>query len=293
MTRKLRSGLPLFSTRLTATISVALVLLILGAVALLGIGAHSLATDLRQNMGFAILLDEDASAADVAAMKQRFSAAPYVASYAYSSPDDVMARWQEMLGDEENISALMDGVNPFAPEFEVHVKATWANPDSLNALAQKLEMVPAVAEVTLHTRMVEQVNSTVRAVAIGAAAFAALMLIISIVLINNAVRLTVYSRRFLIHTMKLVGATGAFIRRPIVRANAIAGLIAGGASAAITAAALAWARTFDPAIAVAVSWEKAVWVFAGMVFAGFFICYLAATVATNKYLRSSHDKMYR
>ena len=293
MNKRQRSSLPLFSTRLTATVSVALVLLILGATAIFGIAGAGVVNDIRQHIGFAVILDEDVPPADIAAMKQRLSRAAYVASYSYSSPDDVMRRWQEMVGDDENIRELMEGVNPFAPEFEVHVRAAWANPDSLAVLAGRLEMVPGVADVKVHTEMVRQVHATVRNIAVGAACVAVVLLVIAFVLINNTVRLTVYSRRFTIHTMRLVGATGAFIRRPIVRANMLAGLLAGVVSAGILAGCVAWVRGLDGAIAAAVSWSDAAWVFAGMAVAGSLLCYLAATFATNKYLRLGYDDMYR
>lgn len=293
MTQKQRSKLPLFSTKLTATVSVTLVLMILGAVAMIGIMGNSLATDLRQHLGFALTLDEDATPADIAAMKQRFTGARYVASYTYSSPEQVMERWQQMVGDDENITELMEGINPFAPEFEVHVKALWAHPDSLSALAQRLEMIPGVAEVKVHTEMVEQVNRTVTTIALCGAGFAIVLLIISFVLINNTVRLTVYSRRFTIYTMKLVGATGAFIRRPIVMANILAGLIAVAVASGLLAGLLAWSHSVSPAMREAVSWPMAAWVFAGMIVAGVLICYVASALATNKYLRLSHDDMFR
>lgn len=293
MNKKQRSGLPLFSTRMTATISVALVLLILGATAMLGIAGSGVVNDIRRHMGFTVMLDEGATASDVALMKQRLSKARYVESYAYSSPDDVMMRWQQMVGDDENISELMEGVNPFAPEFEVHVRALWSDPDSLAALAGRLEMVPGVSDVKVHTEMVRQVHSTLRSIAAGATCVAVVLLVIAFVLINNTVRLTVYSRRFTIHTMKLVGATGAFIRRPIVRANTFAGFLAAVVSAGVLAGCLAWARSLDGALAAAVGWDDAAWVFAGMIVAGCLLCYLAATLATNKYLRLGHDDMYR
>ncbi len=293
MANKQRSKLPLFSTRLTAIVSVTLVLLVLGGVALLGITGNSLATDLKQHMGFALTLDENATTEDIAAMKQRFTSARYVASYTYSSPEQVMERWEEMVGEDEKISELMEGINPFAPEFEVHVKAAWASADSLECLAQRLEMLPGVEDVKIHTEMVAQVNSTVRTVALIGAGIAAALLLISFVLINNTVRLTVYSRRFTIYTMKLVGATGGFIRRPIVRANLLAGIIAAVVAGAILAGILAWGYTVSPALTSAVTWNDAACVFGGMVVAGALICWLAAILATNKYLRQTPDEMFR
>lgn len=293
MTNKLRSSLPLFSTRLTATVSVTLVLLIVGLTALLGFGARAMADDIRSHMGFAMVMDEDATPAQINALKQRFTAAPYVDSYTFSAPEQVMDRWQQLLGDDENIAELMDGINPFAPEFEVNVKPRWAAADSLERIADNLEMLPGVAEVKVHTDMIRRVNSTITTVALIAAALAAILLTISFVLINNTVRLTIYSRRFTIYTMKLVGATAGFIRRPIIRANVLAGIIAALTASAILAAVLAWAHKADPTFAAAISWTDAAMVFGGLTAVGALICLSAAAIATNKYIRSNFDEMFR
>lgn len=292
MPKKSPASLPLVSTRLTASVSVAMVLLLLGLAALAGIAAHNIATEIRQNMGFVVVFSDDARPDDIEAMKKRFTAADYVVSYAYSSPEMVLERWQQMIGDDEQINDLLD-VNPFAPEIEVHVKAAYVSADSLEVIAAPLEMVPGVAEIKMHTDVVDSVNATMRNVAVALAAIAVALLLIAIVLINNTVRLTVYSRRFSIYTMKLVGATPGFIRSPIVTANAIAGLIAGLAAAALLAAILAYVGRIDPSPANCVSWTQSVWVLGAMPLAGVVICLPAALFAANKYIRISHDKIYR
>lgn len=292
MPKKSRTSLPLMSTRLTASVSVAMVLLLLGLAALVGIAARNIATEIRESMGFVIVFNDDARPDDIEAMKKRFSAADYVASFSYSSPEMVLERWQQMIGDDEQIADLLD-VNPFSPEIEVHVKAKYASTDSLTLITAPLEMVPGVAEIKMHTEMVENINATVRNVAITLTAIAAALLLIAVVLINNTVRLTVYSRRFSIYTMKLVGATPGFIRTPIVRANALAGLIAGIVAAAILCGLLVYAGTVDPALAGCVTWPQAAWVLGALPVAGVIICLPAALFAANKYIRISYDKIYR
>lgn len=285
------SGLPLVSTRLTATVSVALVLLLLGVAAALGLGARSVANDIRSNIGFVIVMADDATESDIAAMKQRLTRAQFVDSYTYASPAQVLERWQQLMGDE-NVSEVLDQ-NPFAPEIEVRVRQPWANGDSLRVISGQLEMIPSVAEVKAHEAMADDVNSTVNTLTMVLLAVAVTLLVISFVLINNTVRLTIYARRFSIHTMKLVGATAGFIRGPIVRQNMLDGLIAGFIADVILAGAIAYAHSADPATATLVSWTDAAWILGALPLAGTAICLLASLMATNRYIRIRYDDMYK
>lgn len=292
MTRRTHSTLPLLSTGLTAVVSVTLVLLLLGIAAIGGISTNNLATQIRQSVGFTVLFNDDATASDINGVIRRFAAAPYVASSTYSSPEQVMDRWQQMIGDDEPIDSLL-GVNPFSPEIEVHVKARYASADSLAVITAPLEMVPGVAEVKLQSEMIAGVNTAIRNAAITLGAVALALLLIAIVLINNTVRLTIHARRFSIHTMKLVGATPGFIRRPLIRDSVLAGLVAGFVAAALLAGLIVWAVSEGSPAAGCFSWEDAAWVLGAMPLAGMAICLPAAFFAANKYIRISQDKIYR
>ena len=141
--------------------------------------------------------------------------------------------------------------------------------------------------------MVETINRNIRSVAVVLIVIAATLLLISFMLINNTVRLTIYSRRFTIHTMKLVGATPGFIRKPFLINNSVHGVIAAIMTSAILAGLLYYAHSFDASIAHAVAWDKAVWVFAGILVTGVLICFVSALIATNRYLRLSYDDMFK
>ena len=140
--------------------------------------------------------------------------------------------------------------------------------------------------------VVDSVNSFLNRLSVVLLAIAAALLVISFVLINNTVSLAVYSRRFIIHTMKLVGATGAFIRRPFLLAGAGTGAIAGVAAAAILAGIRAYGATFDPIVDVLLPWWTMAWLLAAVILAGVVICVLASIFATNRYLRADYDEMF-
>ena len=277
-------GIPVRSTQLTATVSVALVLVILGLTALLGLAARSVSHDIRQQVGFVVVMADGTSESQVASMRNYWRKAPYVANVRYSSAEEVMARWQELAGDDGPEKALL-GVNPFSPEFEVSVTAAYSNPDSLKAVTDAVRRLPGVGDVQLHSDLIKAVNNTMHSLTL-------VLLIVSFVLINNTVRLTIYSRRFLIHTMKLVGATPGFIRRPFVVSNILQGLIAAAVASTVLGGLLWYLTTVDPEVMRAVGVDGLIAVLAALFVLGAAICGLSALLSANKYLRADYDEMF-
>jgi len=290
MTQKKHKGISTFSAQITSTISVSLVLMLLGIIALLGIAATSITNEIKANMGFDIILVENASEAESNKLKQMLLNAPYISSTKYISAQDALNKWQEETG--EDLIALL-GVNPFSPEFEVRVKPQYANVDSIYNITEALKQQQSVAEINIHTQMVQTINDNIRNIALILLIIVAALLLISFVLINNTVRLTVYSRRFIIHTMKLVGATSSFIRRPFIVNNIIHGVIAAMVAILLLSSLYWYIKSLDPAIIGITSWNSIIWVHASLIIAGIFICGLAALLATNKYLRISYDDMFK
>ena len=286
---KRRKGISTFSAQITSTISVALVLLLLGIVASLGIAARSATNSIKENMGFDITLKEDVDENAVNGYKRMFASAPYVSEFRYFSADDAQRMWKEETG--EDLTELL-GVNPFSPEFEVKVKAAYASTDSIQAIASVLENAPEVENVAVHAELVDTVNRNLRSLSVVLVVVAVALMLISFVLINNTIRLTVYSRRFIIHTMKLVGATAGFIRRPFIVSNVIHGIVAAIVAIILLALMLYYAFRFD-AVSLIIGWDQMAWVFSGMLVAGVLICMIAALFATNRYLRINYDDMFK
>lgn len=290
MDKKGKKGISTFSAQLTSTISVSLVLLLLGIISMLGIAARSITTEIRENMGFSVILSDTATIADVNSLKQRFTTSPGVSGVIYFSPEDALQKWQDETG-EDLVKVL--GVNPLPGELEIKVKAGYASSDSIESLIAPLKNTPYISEISVHSDMVDAINHNIKSVALILTIVAAALLFISFALINNTVRLTVYSRRFLIHTMKLVGATGSFIRRPIINSNMTSGYIAAIIADAMLAGALLYFHSADKVMASAIPWNQAAWVFGGVIVTGIAICGIASLFATNKYLRSDYDEMFK
>lgn len=285
-----RNAIPVRSTRITATVSVTLVLIVLGIVGLLGLAAHSIGTQVRQQLGFVVILNDNITPQHTSSLMRHLKSRPYAAAVTHSSPEQVMERWKQMSGADD--TDLL-GINPFSPEIEIGVKARWARTDSMTAISRELRALPDVADVSMHADMVDAVNSTMRSLTLALGIVALALLLISFVLINNTVRLTVYARRFSIHTMKLVGATAAFIRRPFVVQAVVSGIVAGMIAAVVLLGVLFYADTFDSRISALITPTGAACVLACVFVVGIAICCVASLAAANKYLRRSYDELFR
>ena len=286
MTKRHSARISTFGSQITSVISVALVLLILGILAMTLEASRSLSDDIRRNIGFVVKLSPSASADDVNRVKHLVSASPAIDSYVFASPDNILAEESRLMG--EDLGEMLDE-NPFGAEFDVRLKPRYACGDSITAISAVIAADDAVDEIVTETAVVDSINSVIRRLTAILLAIAAALLIISFVLINNTVSLAIYSRRFIIHTMKLVGATGAFIRRPFL----IAGLAAAALAIAVLAAIRAYSTSFDAALDSALPWPSMGWIFAGVLACGLLICLIASIIATNRYLRADYDEMFK
>lgn len=284
-----RSRIAGWGDYVTSTISVTLVLFILGLVGFVNISFSGINRQLKEKMGFTVVLADSVAPAAIDSLKLVCDNAPYVSSYRYLSAEDVMA--EETSGEGADLVELL-GVNPYAAMFEIKVAAAYADVDSISGIMAKWQQLPSVDETTANTEMIANINRNAGLINTILAIMAAALLLISFVLINNTVRLTVYSRRFLIHTMKLVGATGGFIRRPFLTVNAVQGVIAGLLASGFLALFVGWARSLDMGIEALVTWNVAFCEFGLLVVIGVAICVLAAVMATNRYLRKNYDEMF-
>ncbi len=254
------------------------------------LASRSLSDDIRSNMGFVVKLAPDAADADINRVKSVVAATPGVAGFVFASPESILAAESELMG--EDYARLLDE-NPFGAEFEIRMKPDYATGDSIAAVAARISADDAVVETVSESVVIDSVNSVLRRLSVVLLAIATALLVISFVLINNTVSLAVYSRRFIIHTMKLVGATGGFIRRPFVLAGLGTGAVAAAVAIILLACIRAYASTFDAAVGTVLPWSSMVMIFVAVTFAGVLICTAASAIATNRYLRADYDDMFK
>ena len=236
-----------------------------------------------------MVVKESATEAEVNQLKQMWNNAAYMSSVKYVSREDALKEWERETGED-----LMEvlGVNPLSAEFEVKVKADYANVDSLNKIEYQLKQVPGIESVQMHKDVVDTINNNIKNVALILIAVAVVLLIISVALINNTVRLTVYSRRFLIHTMKLVGAKPSFIRRPIVVSNAVNGMIASVIAMVLLSGVLYYLIEFEAGWGSLISLVDVAVVYGMLLAVGAVICALAAMFAANRFIALDYDDLF-
>lgn len=289
MSKRRSKRISTLGARLTSMVSVALVLVLLGLAAMIGLAGATIQDEVKRNIGFVAVMDKECTAEQLNAMKTCLLSQPAVKSFAFSSAEDILASESEYMG--QDIAAIADG-NPYSSEFDVKVRPAYASADSIASFAAFIADMPGVHEVNSESTVIEGIDTTVRRVTMVLSVMALVLLVVAVALIGNTVSLSVYGRRFIIHTMKLVGATPGFIRRPFVVAGLRDGFIAGLLASAVIVAFRYYAPRVDPIAHELVSWQLVAIVCAAMVLAGAIISSLTALVAANRYLRASYDEMF-
>lgn len=291
MAKKQSVKLSTFGSQFTTIISVSLVLLILGIIGMAGLLAHSSAADVKSKMGFIVKVQRDATPNQINDLNRKLIRSPFAAKTAYSSAEDILKQETRYLGKEE--LELLD-INPYSPEFDIRVKPTYAVADSLDKIRTTLAADSTVEEVivTGGIETVKNVNFFLDRAIWVLLGVAGALLLISFVLINNTVYLAVYARRFIIHTMRLVGATAGTIRRPFILAGCVSGLIAGGCACVMLTSSRVWLSTIDPIFENALPWPQMLMLMGAMILTGVVICAIASLLATTRYLRMNYDDMF-
>ncbi len=281
-----------WAAHLTTVVSVTLVLLIIGIIGLITISASEETRRLREKLEVNVVMADSVSDAAAKEIAKRISTFPYVLSVKTISRKQAMENWKKDTG--EDLEKLF-GVNPLSPEVAFTVESEYISENKLTEISKDIISLPGVETVALpDSELVENMNRNIEFFTLILGIIAAVMIIISFVLINNTVHLTIYSRRFTIHTMQLVGATDGFIRRPFILNNMLAGLISGLLASGILALALAAApKDGDSDVASFISWEQLGMVGGALLIAGALLCLLAAYIATTRYLRKDYEELFK
>lgn len=290
MSKKKNSHISTLGSRLTSVISVTLVLVILGILALTAVGARSVTNQVKENLTVIVKMAPETSEDDINNAKHQILTQQYIASHTFLSADMVLAQEVEYIGDET--VNLMDE-NPYGAEFELRLKPAYANPDSLASIQNRLAQLAGVDEIITNATVAQNVDQTIEKLTLVMLSIAAALLAISLVLIHNTVSLSIYSRRFIIHTMKLVGATASFIRRPFIRAGAAIGAVSGVAASAIIAGAHTYLVSVDPDVAVNIPLEATLVVYGALILLGIIVCSLTSMWSANRYIRKNFDQLFK
>lgn len=273
----------------TAGISTTLVLLLLGLVAFFVLAAHNLSVYVRENISFSILVSDDMKERDILQLQKQLSRQPFVRYTEYISKEQAQKEYIETMGIDPQEFV---GYNPLTASIEIKLKSDYANADSIARIEQLIKQDSNVREVSYRKELVNAVNDNIRKISLSLLALAVVLTLISFALINNTIRLTIYSQRFLIHTMKLVGASWAFIRRPFLLRNLWIGLLAGAVASGILWAAARWVVAYEPELVRVVTPRVMLLVSAVVLASGVLITWLCALLSINKYLRMKAGTLY-
>ncbi len=261
----------------------------LGIMGLLLLNAKNLSDYVRENIGFSIILKDEVKEPDVLRLQKIIEAKDFVKSTSHISKEQAAKELQQDLG--ENFIDFI-GYNPLPVSIDVKLIANYANNDSIRLIERHLMEFPQIKEVWYQKSLVHLMNENIRKISLILLGFAALLLFISIVLINNTIRLSVYSKRFIINTMRLVGATRFFIRGPFLRTSFIHGVVSGLFANAMLFSVIYFVQNEFPEIRFFTDLKVMGILTGGIIVIGILISFFSTFFAVNKYLRISTDKLY-
>lgn len=274
---------------ITSSISTTLVLLLLGMVVFFVLSANNLSNYVRENIGFTVLVSDDMKEPEALKFQQQLNEKAYVKESAYISKEQALKEQTEAMGTDP---AEFLGYNPFTASIEIKLNAEYANSDSIAWIEKEILANKRVMEVSYPQDLLDSVNRNLQRVSLFLMGLAALLTLISFALINNTIRLAVYSKRFLIHTMKLVGASWSFIRRPFLVRNMWVGVLAALMADALLMGMAYMLVKYEPQL-VEIITPATLLVVMGSVFVfGVVITCMCAYISINKYLRMKASALY-
>lgn len=274
---------------LTSAISVSLVLCLIGLECILLLSAGSLITRMRENITLTAVLSNETDSAQCARLEAMLSDSERYSGYAYISSEQALEEHIRSLGEDP--SAFL-GYNPLSASYEIHPTDAYSATDSLAMIAGEIEALPFVTEVIYPRDLADLMSSNVHDFSLILLAVALALLLVSIVLIVNTIRLQIYSKRFIINTMTLVGATSWVTRRPFVLRNMRMGFIAGLVALAVLSGVVYYVEYNLGLLLFPLTWQNILFVSAVVLCSGILITLVASLIATGRYIRMDNNSLY-
>lgn len=273
----------------SSIISISLVLLLIGIAALLIVNARAVSDYFKENMQLSVILKTDVTEQQAQEYQKSVDTFPFIKSTHLVTREEGTAELEEMLG--KDFLSVFE-TSPVPLSLEISLKADYVSADSVAFVRRALGASPVVSEVEYQQTLVETLNENLAKISIVLGVFILLMLFISFVLINNTVRLNVFSRRFTVHTMQLVGATRAFIRRPFMGGALAQGLISSVLAIGVLFGVLVLLRRSFPQLFSVFDLRSMLIVAGVVVVCGVLICLLSTYFVVNKLVSLDKDRLY-
>ena len=276
-------------TQITSTISISLVLFLIGLMCTLLLLARDISINVRENIKLTVVLNDEISEDYRLRIERFINASSFSQSVRYISKEEALEDLVASLGEDPQEFL---GFNPLLASLEISLNSAYANSDSVAVIEARLRTFDYINRIVYPRDVIDIVNNNVRRVSIVLLGIAGLLLFISIALINNTIRLAIYSNRFLINTMKLVGATSWFIRKPYVKRGIINGLIASLLAIAYLAGLLFYAKNQIGFEGMNITVQNAGIVCFIIILTGIVITAFSSYFAVGRYVRMSTNDMY-
>jgi cell division transport system permease protein len=283
------SAVRFLNAKITSTISISLVLVLLGITLLILFMGNGLSRFVRENMSFNVMLSTNANDAEIARVRKNLDAQPFVLSSRYISKEEAKEQLIKDLGEDPE---ELLGYNPAQDCIEIFLHSEYANSDSIAMINRVIRQENNVADLLYQQEAIDLINDNLSKVMVVLLILAAVLLFISFTLIRNTIRLSVYAKRFLINTMKLVGATSAFIRKPFVVNNIVTGIVAGVIADLVILGLLLIFNKEYADIRLIVSDLYLAVTFVLVIVLGVLISMIATAFAVNRYLKMDSDNLY-
>jgi cell division transport system permease protein len=283
------TGRKLRTSYFTTVISISLVLFMLGLLSLLVLQAQKLSDHVKENITVSVILKDNVKEVDIIQLQKSLDASGYVRSTEYITKEQAAKSLQTELG-EDFVSFL--GFNPLLASIDVHLKAEYANNDSISWIEKDLMANTKIKEVFYQKSLVDLVNENIKKISLIILGFSSLLLMIAIVLINNTIRLSIYSKRFIIKTMQLVGATRSFIRKPFVYTGLLQGIYGALLAISMLIGVLYLAQNEMPQLIELQDIELFGIIFGFVILLGILISWICTSLAVTKFLKVKTEDLY-
>lgn len=277
------------NVHVTSTISMSLVLFLIGMVSLLLFVARDMSTQIKENISLSLILNDNVSTEQIERIEQFLNNSKQVKSTAFISKEDALKEHIASMGD--NPEKFL-GYNPLMASFEIKLKAEYANNESVELIESQLKVLEGINRITYQKDIVNLVNDNIARISLLLIAVATVLLVISITLMNNTIRVSIYANRFLINTMKLVGATPWFIRKPYIIKAALNGFLASLISMFILGVLMLYIKNEIGLNLFTLQAQTLIEVSAIVIGLGILITVLSSYFAVGKYLRMKTNDMY-
>ena len=279
----------ILNAKITSIVSVTLVLLLMGLTILTFFMGHGISTYMKENMSFSVMLSEDVSDSEITTLRNQLDGMKFVKSSLFISKEEAKEQLIEDLGEDPE---ELLGYNPVTDCIEIYLHSNYANSDSLVFVSEQIKAQTNVDDLLYRQEALDLVNENLTKISTVLLGLSVVLLFISFTLIRNTIRLSIYSKRFIINTMRLVGATNRFIRKPFIIRNMVDGVLAALlANLAIMGLLYYLSKQYADLRSVLQTYDL-IYVFAGVFVLGIIISYISTIFAVNRYLRMRSDDLY-